>query len=150
MLKNNVLCGNYGVNLSVCKRSTGEKSQTEFLGTPLSSINISHPSRTLLILDSGYSAISWWHASDDPPGTLVGSTNENTAYVPGLEINKNKPLWPGQEPDANNGRHPNKTVNIGFADGHIDDIKADKLFVEKTAAGYKNNYPLWQPNKTNK
>jgi len=146
-LANNVLCGNYGVNLSICKRSSNEKNLTEFLGTPLSSINISRPSQTLLILDSGYSMISWWHVTDVPPGTLVGSIHENTAYVPGLEINKDKPLWPDQEQDAHNGRHPNKTVNVGFADGHIERKEAVELLVEKTNDGYKNSYPLWRPIK---
>ncbi|MCP4256504.1 MAG: prepilin-type N-terminal cleavage/methylation domain-containing protein [Planctomycetes bacterium] len=145
----NVLCGNYGVNLSICKRSTSGKNHTEFLGTPLSSINISPPSQTLLILDSGYSMINWWHVTDDPPATLVGSTNENNAYVPGLEINEGMPLWPGQDFDANNGRHPNKTVNVGFADGHIERKEAEDLLVEKTNDGYKNSYPLWQPIKSN-
>jgi prepilin-type N-terminal cleavage/methylation domain-containing protein/prepilin-type processing-associated H-X9-DG protein len=144
-LSNNVLCGNYGVNLSICKRSSSEKNQTEFLGTPLSSINISHPSQTLLIFDSGYSMISWWHVTGVPPGTLFGSTNENTAYVPGLEINKEKPLRSEQEQDAINGRHPNKTVNVGFADGHVEHKKAEELSVEKTVEGYINSYPLWQP-----
>jgi prepilin-type N-terminal cleavage/methylation domain-containing protein/prepilin-type processing-associated H-X9-DG protein len=148
-LANNVLCGNYGVNISICKRSDGSKSHTEFLGTPLSSINISRPSQTLLILDSGYSMISWWHVTDVPPATLVGSINENTAYVPGLEINKEKTLWPDQEQEAHNGRHPNKTVNVGFTDGRIERKKAEELFVENTNDVYKNCYPLWQPNKNN-
>jgi prepilin-type N-terminal cleavage/methylation domain-containing protein/prepilin-type processing-associated H-X9-DG protein len=148
MLKNNVLCGNYGVNLSICKRSDSGKSQTEFLGTPLSINNISHPGQTLLILDCGYSMISWWHVTDVPPATVVGSVNENNAYVPGLEINKEKPLWPDQEQDAHDGRHPNKTVNVGFADGRIDSKKAIELFVEKTNDGYRNSYPLWQAVKS--
>jgi prepilin-type N-terminal cleavage/methylation domain-containing protein/prepilin-type processing-associated H-X9-DG protein len=148
-LANNVLCGNYGVNLSICKRSASGKNHTEFLGTPLSSINISRPSQTLLILDSGYSMISWWHVTDVPPAPLVGNMNENTAYVPGLEINEAKTLWPDQEPDAYNGRHPNKKVNVGFTDGHTSPTKANDLFVEKTDTGYKNCYPLWQPIKNN-
>jgi prepilin-type N-terminal cleavage/methylation domain-containing protein/prepilin-type processing-associated H-X9-DG protein len=148
MLTNNVLCGNYGVNLSICKRSSSEKSQTEFLGTPLPSINISHPSQTLLILDCGYSMISWWHVTNIPPAPLVGNVNENSAYVPGLEINEEKTfLRPGQEPDAINGRHPNKTVNVGFADKHVEYKKAEYLFVEKIVDGYINSYPLWQPTK---
>ena len=145
---NNVLCGNYGVNLSICKITSGSKSQSEFLGIPLSSINISHPSRTLLMLDSGYSMISWWHVTNIPPTPLVGNVNENSAYVPGLEINKEKTfLWPGQELDAINGRHPNKTINVGFADKHVEHKEAEELFVEKTVGGYINSYPLWQPIK---
>ncbi len=144
-LKNNILCGNYGVNWSVCKSSDDfQSNREEFVGTPLSSNDITHHGRTLLIVDSGYSLISWWHVTDVPPVSF-GSTIEDTAYVPGLEINKDKNLWPGQEWDAINGRHPNKIVNVGFADGHVSRQKADDLFVEKTDAGYKNRFPLWKP-----
>ena len=145
-LKNNILCGNYGVNQSICKSPDDIPSRrAEFVGTPSCSSDIPHPGRTLLIVDSGYSIISWWHVTDVPPFSL-GATIEDTAYVPGLEINKAKSLWPGQEWDAIHGRHPNKTVNVGFADGHVDRVKAEYLFVEKTADGYGNKSPLWQPN----
>jgi len=147
-LKDNVLCGNYGVNLSICKSSSGRKSQAEFIGTPLSRSNILHPSRTLLIIDSGYSMISWWHVTDVPPIPL-GNSIEDAAYVPGLNINKEKTLWPGLEWDAIKGRHSNKTVNVGFADGHVERTEADDLFVEKTETGYDNRHPLWRPIKNN-
>jgi len=139
-----VLHGNYGVNLSICKSSRGRKSHAEFVGMPLRRSDIAHPGQTLLIVDSGYSLISWWHVTDVPP-VLLGSTIEDTAYLPGLEINKDKNLWPGQKLDAINGRHPNKTVNVGFADGHVSRKKADDLFVEKIAKDYKNKSPLWLP-----
>ncbi len=154
-LKNNILCGNYGVNRSICKSSDDIQSRRkediqsrrkELFRTPLSSNDIPHPGQTLLIVDSGYSLISWWHVTDVPP-ILFGSTIENAAYVPGLEINKEKNLWPGQERDAISGRHPNKSVNVGFADGHVSRKKADDLFVEKTDTGYKNRFPLWWPIK---
>ncbi|MHC4240884.1 MAG: hypothetical protein ACYSU4_00665 [Planctomycetota bacterium] len=149
-LKNNVLCGNYGVNLSICKNLMGSKSQAEFCGTPLSSSNILQPSRSLLVMDSGYSMISWWYVTDIPPATFVGLKNEVAAYVPGLKINKDKTtLWPDQKGDAIVGRHPNKIVNVGFVDGHVNSRKADDLFVEKTETGYNNRYPLWRPIKNN-
>lgn len=144
-LKNNILCGNYGVNRSVCKNPDDTQSyREEFVGTPLRTTDILHPSQTLLIVDSGYSMITWWHATDTPPITL-GETIEDTAYIPGLKINKDKDLWLGQEWDAINGRHPNKTVNVGFTDGHVNTKKADELFVEKTSDGYKKRSPLWSP-----
>ena len=143
-----VLHGNYGVNLSICKSKSGRKSQAEFIGTPLSNGDIQRQGETLLIVDSGYSMISWWHVTDSPPEPF-GNSIEDTAYVPGLKINKEKKLWPGQEWDAVNGRHLNRTVNIGFVDGHVNHTKADDLFVEKTGASYKNRYPSWQPIKTN-
>ena len=148
-LKKNVLCGNYGVNLSICKNSSGvRKSQAEFIGTPLSSNNILHPSQTLLIVDSGYSMINWWHVTDVPPVSL-GSSIEENAYVPGVKINKAKALWTDQRWDAIIGRHPNQTVNLGFADGHVERRQSDDLFVEKTETGYNNRYPLWRPIKNN-
>jgi prepilin-type processing-associated H-X9-DG protein len=125
--------------------SHGRESYTEFIGVPLRSTDISHPGQTLLVFDSGYSMINWWHAADIPPVPLGNSTIEDTAYIPGLWINKKRALWPGQEEDAVNGRHPNKTVNVGFADGHISRTKADRLLVEKTADGYKNLHLLWRP-----
>jgi len=142
---NYVLHGNYGVNLSLCKSSSGRQSRSEFIGEPLRSSDIPHPAQTLLIVNSGYSIITWWHAADTPPVTLGNTIIEDTAYIPGLKINTERALWPGQERDAINGRHPNKTVNVGFADGHISRSKADDLLVEKTDNGYKNLSPLWLP-----
>ncbi len=144
-LKNNILCGNYGVNQSICKSSQGKLSHAEFIGTPLRSSDISRPVETLLIVDSGYAVINWWHATDEPPTVLGNTIIEDTAYIPGLWINKERDLWPGQEYDAAYGRHPNKTVNVGFVDGHVSQEKADDLFVEKIDDGYRNQSPLWVP-----
>jgi len=144
-LQNNILCGNYGVNHSLCKSFDDIPSRREeFVGTPLCSEDISRPGETLLVVDSGYSLISWWHATDVPP-IPPGKTREDTGYVPGLHINTDRYVWPGQELDAVDGRHPNKTVNVGFADSHVEKRKAESLFVEKTADGYRNKNPLWQP-----
>jgi prepilin-type processing-associated H-X9-DG protein/prepilin-type N-terminal cleavage/methylation domain-containing protein len=145
-LKNNILCGNYGVNRSICKSFDDRQSyREEFVGKPLSTNDIPKPAETLLIVDSGYAMISWWHAADEPPVVLGNTIIEDTAYVPGLKINKDRNLLPGQEQDAIYGRHPNKTVNVGFVDGHISRTKADDLLVEKTGDGYKNKSPLWVP-----
>lgn len=145
-LTSNLLYGNYGVNRSICKSPDDNLiRREEFVGTPLGRPDIPQPSRTLLIVDSGYSIISWWHATDIPPVPLDGNRGEDTAYVPGLKINKDRDLWPGQEEDAVNGRHPNKTVNVGFADGHFARKKANDLSVEKTEDFYTNKSPLWSP-----
>lgn len=144
-LRENILCGNYGVNLSICKISNDIPSKKEFVGAPLGDEDIPHPSQSLLILDSGYSIISWWHAADVPPVSLNNYMIEDAAYVPGLKINKDKKLKRGQEQDAKEGRHPNKMVNVGFADGHVARKKADDLFVERTAETYTNKIPLWSP-----
>jgi len=141
-LKDNILCGNYGVNQSICKSSMGRDA--EFIGTPLQSSDVSQPAETLLIVDSGYSMITWRHAMGTP-SISSDTTREDTAYIPGLWINKQRYLWSGQEQDAVNGRHPNKSVNIGFADGHINRTEADDLFVEKIGDSHKNLSPLWLP-----
>ncbi len=142
-LEGNVLCGNYGVNQSICKSSSGRHD--DFIGAPLSTADISHASQTLLVVDSGYSMITWWHATDVPPIALGNTIIEDTAYIPGLKINAKRNLWSGQEWDAINGRHPNESVNVGFADGHVSRTKADDLFVEKDGGNYKNRSPLWLP-----
>jgi prepilin-type processing-associated H-X9-DG protein/prepilin-type N-terminal cleavage/methylation domain-containing protein len=145
-LTRNLLYGNYGVNRSICKSPDDTRTRREeFVGAPLGRSDIPQPSRTLLIVDSGYSIISWWHATDVPPVPLDGKQGEDVAYVPGLKINKDKNLLPGQEQDAIDGRHPNKTVNVGFADGHVARKKADDLFVEKAEDVYTNRIPLWLP-----
>jgi prepilin-type processing-associated H-X9-DG protein/prepilin-type N-terminal cleavage/methylation domain-containing protein len=145
-LNNDILCGNYGVNRSICKSSDDRQAhREEFIGKPLSSTEIPKPGETLLVADSGYTMTSWWHAADKPPIILGNVPIEDTAYIPGLKINKNRKLLPGQEQDAINGRHQNKTVNVGFADGHISRTKANELFVEKTDDGYESKTPLWVP-----
>ncbi len=143
-LQKNILNGNYGVNLSICKMSAGNKK--EFVGQPLS-LDVKNSSQTLLILDSGYTIIGWYHAADIPPEALESTIMEDTAYVPGLKINKDRQLWKdgSQIYDAVYGRHPRKTVNVGYMDGHVAKNKADDLLVEKTTDSYKNLVPLWQP-----
>jgi len=97
ILNNDILCGNYGINQYICKSSTGlsnkeKQAEYKFVGTPLRSSNISNPVGTLLIVDSGYSIINWWHACDVPPVTLGDDPIEETSYVPGLWINANRNL----------------------------------------------------------
>ncbi len=141
-----VLCGNFGVNRSICKSYDDRQPfREEFVGVPLSTDSITKPAETLLILDSGYSLISWWHATSEPPVTLNIKIIEDTSYVPGLSINKKRSFWPGQEDDAIEGRHPKKTVNVGFVDGHLKALEAESLLVEKEGKVYKNKSPLWQP-----
>ena len=136
-LNNNILCGNYGVNRSICKSSVDvHNDKEEFVGKPLGSSDIPHPAQTLLIVDSGYTMISWWHVTNVPPVALDSDSIEDNAYVPGLSINKDKGLW---------RRHPSKTVNVGFADGTVAQRKADDLLVEKEGDAYMNRSPLWVP-----
>ena len=94
-LKDDILCGNYGVNLSICRMSTGNVDQNEFVGKPRWSSEVLRPAQTLLIVDSGYAIISWRHAADFPPVTLGNTQIEDTAYVPGLSINRQRQLMAG-------------------------------------------------------
>lgn len=143
--KDDILCGNYGVNLSICRMSTGN-ADPNFVGKPRWCSEILRPAQTLLIVDSGYAIISWWHAADVPPITLDSNSIENTAYIPGLSINRQRQLKPEQKIDAIYGRHPQLMVNAGFADGHVSRTKAEDLLVKKTPDGhYENRFPLWTP-----
>jgi prepilin-type processing-associated H-X9-DG protein/prepilin-type N-terminal cleavage/methylation domain-containing protein len=139
------LCGKYGVNRSLCKTRTGVKPYTDaFVGAPLSIASLRRPGSTLLLVDAGYSLICWWQAAAEPPVPLGDLYIEDTSYVPGLEINKGRNLWPGQTWDAVGGRHPNKTVNVGFADGHADLKPARDLMIEKGNDGRYSNTILWE------
>jgi prepilin-type processing-associated H-X9-DG protein len=142
-LKDNILCGNYGVNLSICRMSNGNADTIE-VGKPRWCSEILRPAQTLLIVDSGYAIISWRHAADFPPTPLDNSMLEYTAYIPGLSINRQRQLRAGQETDAYYGRHPQMKVNVGFADGHVAQTKAEDLLVKKIVDGiYENRSPLW-------
>jgi len=114
----NVLRANYTVNQSVCK--------------------------TYRIADGGYAVINWHHVTDKPPVEL-GPRIEDSAYIPGLEINNGKLIWKDQQQDAIVGRHPGRTVNAGFVDGNVIRVKAEGLAVEKSDDGYRNRRRLWTP-----
>jgi prepilin-type processing-associated H-X9-DG protein len=147
MMDKDLICGKYGVNRALCKVSPGWVNplynNKDFVGAPLSIGDLEQAGSTLLIVDSGFSLICWWNATACPPVPLDTDDIEATSYVPGLEINKDKLLQPGQTWDAIGGRHPNKTVNVGFADGHADPMPAHDLLVEKTGDGQYTNTRLW-------
>jgi len=143
-----ILCGNYGVNRSICKSADGITGiiGSEFVGEPLSLGKISHPETTLLITDSGYSLISWRGVTNTIiPPIYENPDRENAFYIPGMKINSERIIDPDFKQDAIDGRHYGKKVNVGFADGHIDRIKADNLFVEEKSGSYNNRWPLWCP-----
>jgi prepilin-type processing-associated H-X9-DG protein/prepilin-type N-terminal cleavage/methylation domain-containing protein len=145
-----VLCGNYGVNRAICKdtpesQDTQDNEDKDFFGTPLSLDQIPHPARTLLVIDSGYSLISWRGVTNAAIQPFENTRREGCFYVPGAAINKKRAISPGFESDALNGRHPNRTVNVVFADGHSARLRADDLFVEEIDGKYTNRSPLWLP-----
>ena len=140
----NILHGNYGVNQSVCRRFSSSRREKGVIGPPLSSLQIPNPTETLLLLDSGYAAIAWWHAADESPHKLSSEVLD-TAYVPGMTINTNKKLWPGQHADALHGRHFSRRVNTVLADGHVEARPSENLTVSRGEAKYENRCPLWIP-----
>ena len=144
--RENILCGNYGVNRAVCKDSSGIKD-SEFVGDPLGLNQVPNPAKTLFITDSGYSLISWKAAAELSGPLFENTVRENIFYLPGLKINKKRNISSNHRQDAVSGRHPNKTINIGFVDGHVAQVKAGDLFVKKNGSGYVNLYPLWIPGK---
>ncbi len=147
-LADDVLCGNYGVNQSICRVyggfMPGRSPNAEFTGGPLSLDEIPYPSQTLLLVDSGYARATWWSATADAPGEL-GMKVKQACYIPGLTINSQKDIRPCQQLDACEGRHPGRKVNVAYADGRIVLIKADDLTVNKTDDSYQNRCPTWSP-----
>jgi len=148
LLEFSVLAGNYGVNRSICRsgREIYSKYEEGFGGPPVSANSVRRPGETLLLVDSGYAMICWWQVRDDPLMEIQSGSMADTAYVPGLSTNQARDLLPGQIDDAVNGRHPGKTVNVGYVDGHIEREKAEDLLVRKADDGSYHNLPLWEPN----
>jgi prepilin-type N-terminal cleavage/methylation domain-containing protein/prepilin-type processing-associated H-X9-DG protein len=148
LLKYNLLWGNYGANWSICSASEGVMPNNihEFARTSLAYERVANPSQVLLLVDSGYSLIGWQHAAKPVQALTPSQGALATSYVPGLSTNKDRELHPVQQADAIEGRHPNKTVNVGYVDGHVEQRKADDLRVEQSAEGhYSNRTPLWKP-----
>ncbi|MBN2129685.1 MAG: DUF1559 domain-containing protein [Sedimentisphaerales bacterium] len=130
-----VLWGNYAVNESLCAgpdvRGLQETRRS----------NVELPEQTLLLLDAGYARIQWIHATQYPPYRLL-PTPENLTYVPGLALNKDRPLLAEQWEDALGGRHTGQTVNAIFADGHGERLAAETL--EAVNNGATQTGLLWR------
>jgi len=143
----NILWSNYGINYSIAKWASFVPSG-EFEGPPLRKIEIRQPADTLLYTDSGYALISWKAATEGIEHPFdINTLRENSFYLPGLDMNKDRLIHSEQKEDAVKGRHPNQTVNIAFVDGHVKKEKAELLFVEqdeqaKPLAGY-----IWSPGR---
>lgn len=141
--KPNILCGNYGVNRAICKDANTPNSSGEYVDNPIGVSKLSNPASKLLIVDSGYSQISWQGATDAKVRPYE-TVRERSVYIPGIKANSQRTLYPEHKNEAINGRHLGKTVNVGYADGHTKRLKAEELFVPKeniSAAIYK----AWMP-----
>lgn len=121
----NLLCGNYGVNRSVCKDAQGMTS-CAFSSDPLRAGQVNSPSGTLLISDSGYSLVSWMAATDTGSDPFENTARVNSFYIPGLSLNQTRGELAGNS-DAISGRHLRGVLNLGFVDGHTDRRSAELL-----------------------
>jgi len=141
------LCGNYGVNYSICKIASLSSKETECVGKPLQPTQVRHPSEVILVMDAGYSLISWKAAASDPSIVLEIIKRRPWFYVPGLtSVNEQITIDSEKIDDALTGRHPGNTVNIGFCDGHVSALDAEALAVERLPdAQTKPNYRYWSP-----
>lgn len=145
-IRANILCGNYGINRSICKDSSGLVGVMgdDFVGKSLSISSVRQPSQVLLLTDSGYSQVSWKAATNAVSPHFDNPKREKNFYIPGMEINKSRPLINVFFKEAAAGRHPNRTVNVLYVDGHQARIVADELTVEAASGGYTNLSP-WKP-----
>lgn len=141
------LCGNYGVNYSICKRSPLSSKENEFIGKPLKSTQVHQPASVVLVMDAGYSLISWKAATGDPSISFENSNRNPWFYVPGLtSVNERKTIDSAKVEDALAGRHPDKTINAGFCDGHVDSLDSESLAVEQLPTpDTVPNYRYWSP-----
>jgi prepilin-type processing-associated H-X9-DG protein len=146
-LQLNVLWGNYGVNWSLCKSNNEPFQFHDFSGVPLGISRIKNPTEVLLVGDSGYALVCWYHATKQAPQKFKERPGFETSYIPGLSVNRDRFLLPAQQADAIGGRHPNKTINVGYVDGHVERIKAEKTLVEQDGDSYRNVTPFWDPSK---
>lgn len=144
-ISRNVLCSNYGVNYAICKIFAGSQ-QDEFSGTPLSPEKIHSPSNTLLLMDSGYTLISWQTFAEDVTiYPFKHPKRENSFYLPGLSINKERPIHSAQEKDAIKGRHGRGKNNVAFVDGHVSKKAPSAMAPHFDSQGVITNKSVWDP-----
>lgn len=142
-----VLCGNYGINTSIC-RIASLTTETEFTGKPLKGHNLSSPWSVVLVVDSGYSLISWKALAPDPLRyKFEAPSRQNTYYLPGIELNREREIHPDHLEDAQNGRHRRQRVNIGYADGHVGKENASRLQPDFNDPDFPVNYSTWSSAK---
>jgi prepilin-type N-terminal cleavage/methylation domain-containing protein/prepilin-type processing-associated H-X9-DG protein len=146
-IKENILCGNYGVNRSICMDFLGfAPMNDEYIGKPLSINQIKQTSEAMLIMDSGYTLVSWQAAVENYNPVYENIGREGHFYVPGLSINRQRDFSNQCLGDANFGRHLNKLINVAFVDLHVENKKADDLLVQEKDGEYANLKPMWKSN----
>lgn len=144
-----MLQGNYGINHSICKIYPGTTSD-EFSGKPLRPDHASSPSAKLLLMDSGYSLVSW---KSSAPDTTIYSFQipgrQNSYYLPEASANIQRvgdgTINEDQRDDAVNGRHSSGKINAAFVDGHVDRKKPSSVEATFDASGNLLSSSSWSP-----
>jgi prepilin-type processing-associated H-X9-DG protein len=141
--RDDLLWSNYGINYSIAKWAS-ENTEDKFRGPPLGKDQIPKPSKTLLYVDSGYALISWKAAAENmDPRFDNNPLREDSFYLPGLDLNKDRPIHLQQQEDAVRGRHPKQTVQVGYADGHVRKEKAERLLFNPDEEENPSPLYLW-------
>lgn len=152
-LSTNILCGNYGVNYAICK-TTAFSTNDDFFGRPLRPDQVKSPSSKLLLMDSGYTLISWEvfmpEASVEMSAFgLEMPKRQNSYFLPGATINQsrfeNGSIDEIQRNEALNGRHSSGKFNVAFADGHVDKKSPDAVEPAFDTDGNISNRSFWSP-----
>jgi prepilin-type N-terminal cleavage/methylation domain-containing protein/prepilin-type processing-associated H-X9-DG protein len=115
--------GSYGANqalISILNTFTADYP-------PVSLAAIDKPAGTYMFMDAGRYNITC-SSAQQPRGLF---------YVPGASVNKTRigGISAIGQSDAENGRHPGKTVTVCFADGHVKALNADRLVGNAAAWG---------------
>jgi prepilin-type processing-associated H-X9-DG protein len=134
----NILCANYGVNLSICKAPVLSKAIAG--NQPISSLKVSFPASTMLVTDSGYGSVAWYHTL--PQVISSGNPGQDLAYIPGIRANQLRALRPGTKTDAFSGRHRDNRLNLVYVDGHSSRIKSSEFI---TAPNQNTPTRIWLP-----
>ena len=153
------IVGNYAINQgiarAICKGLGSTNPSPEFIGKPLGLKHMKRPQETLLLLDHGGTHAIW--RQTNPRECFASYNNLPTHYyIPGI-VNPKDVLWArvlavlnlGVHADATKGRHPGRTVNVGFVDGHVQSMPVLDLVVsDNSMLADQKPYPLWRPGKT--
>jgi prepilin-type N-terminal cleavage/methylation domain-containing protein/prepilin-type processing-associated H-X9-DG protein len=133
-----ILSMNYGWNQAVCPRGLNAAGDP----SPLKNSKIPHPSSLMVVIDAG-DAKAYWELAN-----LNNSLIKSYKYIPGFVSNASKPIAAKAETDAIAGRHPGKSVNASYADGHASNVRVTTIHVKghNTPSG-DNNYQFWRPVK---
>jgi len=139
-----VLYSNYGANYSVYKFGDAG-DDPEFFGDPLKAARLSRPGRTLLLVDSGYTLISWKVTLPQSEVSFEIPERLSSFFLPGLAVNASRTIAPPQQTDAVKGRHWNCSVNAAFGDGHVQSLRASQLSAGDAADGAAGTFYRWRP-----